>query len=76
LIWRENGQATSLDTSDVHGTQPWTKIEMPWTPPKDVQSVQVCISRNPADEFNIRIQGTAWVDDVSLVPQSAGDLKP
>jgi tetratricopeptide (TPR) repeat protein len=76
LIWLENSQATSLDTSDVHGTQPWTKIEMPWTSGKDVHSVRVCISRNPADEFNIRIQGTAWVDDVSLVPQSAVDLKP
>jgi tetratricopeptide (TPR) repeat protein len=76
LIWLENSQAASLDTSDVHGTQPWTKIEMPWTSGKDVYGVRVCISRNPADEFNIRIQGTAWVDDVSLVPQSAEGPKP
>jgi tetratricopeptide (TPR) repeat protein len=76
LLWRENSQIVSLDTPDVHGTQPWTKIEMPWTPGKDVNEVRVCISRNPADEFNIRIQGTAWVDDVSLVPQSAWALKP
>jgi hypothetical protein len=75
LIWLENSQAVSLDTSDVHGTQPWTKIEMPWTSGKDVHSVRVCISRNPADEFNIRIQGTAWVDDVSLVPHSPEDRK-
>jgi hypothetical protein len=76
LNWLENSQAASLDTPDLHGTEPWTKIEMPWTSGKDVHAVRVCVSRNPADEFNIRIQGTAWVDDVSLVPQSAAGPKP
>ena len=76
LIWLENSQTVSLDTPDLHGTQPWTKIEMPWTSGKDVHAVRVCVIRNPADEFNIRIQGTAWVDDVSLVPQSAEYRKP
>jgi tetratricopeptide (TPR) repeat protein len=76
LTWLENSMPTSLDTSDVHGTQPWTRIAIPWTPAKDVRTVRVCISRNPADEMNVRIQGTAWVDDIALVPRTTGATKP
>jgi hypothetical protein len=76
LFWRENSQPASLDTPDLHGTQPWTKIEMPWIAGKDVHDVRVCISRNPSDDLNTRIQGTAWVDDVALVPESPERPKP
>ena len=76
LIWRENSQGRSADTLDLHGTQPWTEIELPWTAAKDVHQVRVCISRNPAIDFNARIQGTAWVDDVALLPQPAEKPRP
>jgi hypothetical protein len=40
LIWRENSQGRSADTLDLHGTQPWTEIELPWTAAKDVHQVR------------------------------------
>jgi tetratricopeptide (TPR) repeat protein len=63
-------------TSDLRGTQPWTRIESPWSSGKNVQEMQVCVGRLPSQEFDDKIQGIAWVDDVALVPASAEPRKP
>ncbi len=69
-------------TADVHGTQSWTQIEMPWTADAGANEAQICIARLPSDQRDSRIRGVAWVDDVSLVPQPAatpsfaGSAKP
>jgi hypothetical protein len=59
--------AGSTDSEDFRGTQPWTRMEMPWSSVKDVHHLRVCILRNASHGFDTRIQGTAWIDDVSLV---------
>jgi hypothetical protein len=64
----------SADSQDVRGTQPWTRIEMPWSSGKDVHHLRVCILRNASHGFDTRIQGTAWIDDVSLV--QVGNSRP
>jgi hypothetical protein len=76
LEWLENSHLGSADTTDVHGTQPWTKIELPWTAAGSVHLVRVCIARKPSDEFGSRIHGTAWVDDVALVPEPQQSPQP
>jgi tetratricopeptide (TPR) repeat protein len=63
-------------TSEVHGTTPWTRVELPWSSGKDVEEMQVCLVRLPSEEVNNKIQGTAWVDDVALVPEPAEHPKP
>ena len=63
-------------TEDMRGTQPWTKIELPWTSGKDVRELQLCVSRNPSGKFDSKIRGSAWIDDVALVPESAETNKP
>src|ERR671922_725013 len=63
-------------TNDLRGTQPWTKVETSWTSGKNVQEMQVCVARLPSQEFDDKIQGIAWVDDVALVPVSAEPHKP
>jgi len=65
-----------ITTPDVHGTETWTAIEVPWSSPSGVQQLQVCLARFPSDESPNKIQGTAWVDDVALVPESAERPKP
>jgi hypothetical protein len=67
---------SSVFTSEVHGTAPWTRVEMSWTTGKDVQELQVCLVRLPSQEPENKIQGTAWVDDVALVPELAEHRKP
>jgi tetratricopeptide (TPR) repeat protein len=76
LEWAENAQATWADTPEFHGTQDWTQVELPWVSPPDGHQVRVCVARNPSDEYGIRIHGSAWVDDVSLVPDPAAGRKP
>ena len=68
--------ASGVATSDLRGTQPWTRIEIPWSSGKGVQEMQVCVARLPSQEADDKIQGMAWVDDVALVPAAAEPRKP
>jgi len=63
-------------TGDLRGTQPWTYVEAAWSSGKDVQEMQVCVARMTSQEFDDKIQGIAWVDDVALVPVSAEPRQP
>ena len=65
-----------LVTPCVQGSQPWTQIANPWVSGRDVQELQVCLVRFPSDGEENKIQGSAWVDDVALVPVSAEHPKP
>lgn len=69
-------QDATVVTSDLRGTQPWTKIATSWTSGRNAQELQVCVARLPSQEFDDKIQGIAWVDDVALVPASAEPGKP
>jgi tetratricopeptide (TPR) repeat protein len=63
-------------TPNVHGSEPWTRIEIPWSSGNDVQELQVCLIRLLSDQLENKIKGTTWVDDVALVPESAEHPKP
>jgi len=77
LNWNSDSHsAGSLETPDVQGTQPWTFIQMPWASGKDVHYVRVCIVRDASGKLDSQIQGSAWIDDVALVPDPAGNPRP
>jgi hypothetical protein len=63
-------------TPELHGSEPWTQIEIPWSSGNDVQELQVCLIRLLSDQLENKIKGTTWVDDVALVPTSAEHAKP
>jgi hypothetical protein len=63
-------------TPEIHGSQPWTRIEIPWSPGNDVQELQVCLIRLLSDQLENKIKGTTWVDDVRLAPESPEPSKP
>jgi len=64
------------ETPELHGSEPWTHIEMLWSSGIDVQEVQVCLVRSLSDQLENKIKGTTWVDDVALVPEAAEHSKP
>jgi tetratricopeptide (TPR) repeat protein len=66
----------SIETRDAQGTQPWIFIELPWTAGKDIHQVRVCVVRDASGKLDSQIQGTAWVDDVALIPDAAGNPRP
>ena len=72
----ESGKVSVKDTREVHGTNPWTELDMDWTAPPNSHSAQVCVRRELSDNPDVRISGAAWVDDVNLVPKPAGNHKP
>jgi tetratricopeptide (TPR) repeat protein len=63
-------------TPDVHGSEPWTRIELPWSSGNSVQELQICLVRLLSDQIENKIKGTTWVDDVALVPEAAEHSKP
>ena len=75
LTWT-NSHYASIETSDLHGSEPWTQVQIPWTSPADARLVRVCVVRDTSGKVDSQIQGTAWVDDVSLVPQPPAPSKP
>jgi tetratricopeptide (TPR) repeat protein len=63
-------------TPELHGSEPWTRLETPWSSAKDVQEVQVCLVRLLSDQLENRIKGIVWVDDVAMVPETVEHSKP
>ena len=63
-------------TPEVHGSEPWTLVETLWTSEKESHGAQICIRRNASGKLENEIRGTAWVDDVSLVPENPGVPRP
>jgi carbohydrate binding protein with CBM4/9 domain/tetratricopeptide repeat protein len=58
-------------TDDLRGTHSWSRIDFPWTSGNDVQQLRLCVSRQTSAKFDSKIHGSAWIDDVALVPLSA-----
>src|SRR4029077_16051214 len=68
LSWLSDSRPSgSTDSQDSRGTQSWTRVEMPWASGQDVRRARVCILRDLSHGLDGRVQGTAWIDDVSLV---------
>jgi|SRR2546430_1363738 len=73
---RGTEDSSVAETPELHGSEPWTRIEIPWSSGKDVQEVQVCLFRSLSDQLENKIKGTIWVDDVALVPEAVEPSKP
>lgn len=61
---------------ELHGTNPWTYVDVPWMSGPGVTRAVVCVSRDPSDNPDVRISGHAWVDDVNLTPAATAALAP
>ena len=62
-------------TTDIRGTQPWRRFATIWPATIDNQEVQICLRRDPSDQEDNKIRGTAWVDDVALTPIPKSGVK-
>jgi tetratricopeptide (TPR) repeat protein len=68
--------AAPVTTSDVHGTQPWTRVATTWEAAKDSQEVEICLRRDASDQEDNKIRGTVWVDDAALTPVAKSSANP
>jgi Tfp pilus assembly protein PilF len=69
-------EVPAVNTSQIYGNHPFVDIEENWTAGPGVERVRICVTREPSDDPSVRISGTAWVDDVNLVPESRENFKP
>jgi tetratricopeptide (TPR) repeat protein len=70
------GQAVITNTKQVLGTNPWGFVDQTWTSGPKTHRVDICVVRDASENPEVRISGTAWVDDVNLLPQPAEHHKP
>lgn len=69
-------EAPAVNTKQIYGNNPFTMIEQTWTTGPDIGRAVICVTREASDDPGVRISGTAWVDDVNLLPQPAEPSKP
>jgi tetratricopeptide (TPR) repeat protein len=55
-------------TPDLIGTNPWTPVHSEVTTAADTDLLVIVLRRIPSWKFDNKLRGTAWVDDVALVP--------
>jgi tetratricopeptide (TPR) repeat protein len=58
-------------TPNITGTQPWSLDDIEFTTAPETRLLRIVLRRAPSNKFDNKIRGTAWVDDVSIVPISA-----
>jgi hypothetical protein len=63
-------------TDEVHGSNGWKQIQLPWTAPPGARFGNICVRRLMSGMPESNIQGAAWIDDVSLVPVADAAGKP
>jgi len=60
-----------VQSGEIHGTQPWTQLQLAWTAPQDAGLGSVCIRRKMSDMPGSDVQGAVWIDDVVMIPTGA-----
>jgi hypothetical protein len=68
--------APERSTLNLVGTQSWTEQNLEVFTGPDTRLLQIVLRRTHSDKLGNKIQGTAWIDDVALVPVSRGAGKP
>ena len=76
FILTASSEAPVVNTKQIYGNNSFTMIDQTWTTGPGVHRAWICVTREASDNPEVRISGTAWVDDVNLVPQPAEPHKP
>lgn len=69
-------EVSQVTSREVFGTKPWTFVGLTYITGPNVRSARVCLYRDRDLDTDVRITGTAWVDDVNLVPKVLEPTKP
>ena len=69
------GGNSARSTPNLVGTQDWPEQRWRCYGTRD-ESVKIVLRRTPSDKLGNKIRGTAWVDDVSLMPATNRAGKP
>jgi tetratricopeptide (TPR) repeat protein len=71
MITLPGGDQAPIVLDNLFGDHPWTAETVEFTPAAGVHEARIFVERSPSQKFNNKLAGTAWVDDVSLIPAGA-----
>jgi tetratricopeptide (TPR) repeat protein len=75
--YTDKGEASLVASGQrVYGTTDWTPVDLTYITGPNVKTALVCVYRERDLDSDERISGTAWVDDVNLVPKVLEPSKP
>ncbi len=63
-------------TATMIGTRDWTRLEAAFQAKQPTALIELQVVRQPSIKFDNRIAGTAWIDDVRLLPVARPTLPP
>jgi hypothetical protein len=63
-------------TPNLVGSQSWAEQNLEVFTGPDTRLLQIVLRRTHSDKLGNKIRGTAWIDDVALVPVSRGEGQP
>jgi hypothetical protein len=72
----ESNGNVAATTNKMVGTNPWGFVDQTWSTGAKAHRATICVIRDASENPDIRISGTAWIDDVNLLPQPAEHRKP
>ncbi|MFZ0738936.1 MAG: tetratricopeptide repeat protein [Candidatus Acidiferrales bacterium] len=75
LIDPDHQDSIYLPTVRLTGSHPWTVLAGDIHTGPDTHILQITVRRQQSRLFENRLSGTAWIDDVSLIP-ATGDATP
>jgi tetratricopeptide (TPR) repeat protein len=61
-------EQVQIATTELTGTNPWTRLEADFVTGPDTQVVKITLRRMLSWKFDNKLGGTVWVDDVALTP--------
>jgi tetratricopeptide (TPR) repeat protein len=63
-------------TPNETGTVPWTLEQIDFTTGPQTHLILIRVARRPSERLDNKLRGTAWIDDLSIVPGGTGNPGP
>jgi tetratricopeptide (TPR) repeat protein len=68
IVDPQDPQHLDLLTPNETGTVPWTLEELDFAAGPRTHMIEIRVARRPSERLDNKLNGTVWIDDVSLVP--------
>ena len=72
IVDPKDPQHLDLLTPNETGTLPWTLEQIDFTTGAQTHLILVRLARKSSERLDNKLRGTAWIDDVTIVPSDGG----
>lgn len=72
IVDAESPGRLHLQTEPITGTHDWMLVQQTFHVPPQTHAIVLSVVRNPSIKFDNKVDGTAWIDSVSVEPVADG----